>query len=214
MEASSFSKSQNAVLCRRILVFTLLIFGLFVAGFPDYHWELASWSRGLVTVGTYIFPMGSEQHRYWPSIGTQAVTLSLVLSQGLQRLLSHPFLCWLGSISFPAYLIHGSLIRSLLVWMLFGFRAPIGLYQKNFDKLFYEEWEVHLMPEPWMYWLAIPVFFIVLGILSHCWNILVEPWCAYITLKAEEKMCPQLAEGQRKMQMLDKGLPNPNGVVR
>ena len=83
----------------------------------------------------------------------------------------------------------------------------MALYEKNADKVFYEEWEVYPMPEPWMYWLAIPIFFVLLGILSQYWNMVVEPWCAYITLKAEKRLCPQLTEGQRKVERLEKGLP-------
>ena len=98
--------------------------------------------------------------------------------------------------------------------MLFGFRKPVWLYTKNVEGVFYEEWEIHPMPEAWMYMLAIPAFFVILVVMSHYWNVFVEPFCAYITLRAEETMCPQLAEAQKHVERLEKGLPLPHGLVR
>lgn len=174
---------------RSILAFSLTTLGLFFCGFPESNWAWTSWSKGMASLGWFILPQSADQYRYWPSIGVQLLSLGVILSPTLQRFLSHRYFTWLGAVSFPIYLIHGPLMRSMLVWLLFGFRKPMYLYTKNLDGTVADMWEVIPMPTTWMYVLALPIFFTALFLISHCWNIYVEPWCAWLTTRAEEIMC-------------------------
>jgi peptidoglycan/LPS O-acetylase OafA/YrhL len=56
--------------------------------------------------------------------GAYILLFAIHFSPGLRRLFSHPIAVFYGSISFPLYLIHGFLMRSVLVWVVFGLLPP------------------------------------------------------------------------------------------
>lgn len=172
----------------RTFAIIILLLGLHFCGFPETNWEWASWSRHLHSLGGLIFPAGGELYRYWPSVGVQFITLAIMLLPVLQRVLSSPPLLWLGGASFPIYLIHGPIIRSVLAWLLFGLREPIVQYEYDESGTVKSEYQVLPMPSGWMYMLALPVFFAILFASAHAWNLLIEPRCAMWTRRAEEIM--------------------------
>jgi len=45
--------------------------------------------------------------------------MSIIFSPTLQRLLSNRFLLFLGSISYPIFLLHNTLLRTVLVWAVY-----------------------------------------------------------------------------------------------
>lgn len=195
---------------RSLLAYSLTALGLFCCGFPESNWAWTSWSAGMARLGWGFLPQNADQYRYWPSIGVQLLTLGVILSPTLQRFLSHRYFTWLGAVSFPIYLIHGPLMRSMLVWLLFGFRKPMYLYTKHLDGSVADMWEVIPMPTAWMYVLALPVFFTALFVISHGWNLFIEPWCAWLTNRAEEVMCGD----QQRPKQHDGGPILGNGTTR
>ena len=184
--ASSSSNQKHNI--SRLLPCILLIIGLHLSGYPEKNPEWASWSENLARVGHWIFPPGAEYWRFWPTIGAQLVTVAVLLSPSFQTFLSLPSLIWLGSLSFPLYLIHGPLIRSLLSWMLFGWRRPIYYYTKKPDGSVDQTWERIPVPDNWVFALVLPIFFIILLSLAHLWNVVIDPWCAWATRRIEEVM--------------------------
>lgn len=186
--SSSPLPTQNRNFIIRFIPWVILILGLFVSGYPEKSPEWTSWSRHLTSIGHWIFPTAAEYWRFWPSIGAQLMTIAVLLSPPFQRFLSRPPLMWLGSLSFPLYLLHGPLIRSVLSWMLFSWRRPVYYYTKNFDGSVASTWERIPLPDNWVFCVALPAFFFVLLALAHFWTIFIEPWCAKITKKIEEVM--------------------------
>ena len=172
----------------RIIAIFMVFIGLHFCGYPESKNDWAKWSKDLGEIGLRIFPKGIEQFRYWPSIGVQLITMGVMLSPLLQRGLNHPALLWLGGASFPIYLIHGPIIRSVLAWILFGLREPITRYDYNHDGTMAAQYEILPMPTGWMYALALPVFFAILFVCAHAWNLWIEPWCAYWTKNIEDVM--------------------------
>ena len=169
---------------RRTLASVIGILALIICGFPEANWTWSSWSDCLAKIGYHIFPAGTEQHRMWPSIGITLLMLSITCLPEAQHILSHQWLVWLGTISFPLYLLHGPLVRSLLAWLLYGWHIiiPTGTNDAG-DRLPWPAW--------WMHFWALPIFFMVLGCECNYWNSYIEPWCARATKKAEEIMCPR-----------------------
>ena len=155
----------------RTMVGVTLLLGLHVSGYPEVSPEWTAWSQSLAQIGQFIFP--GNYWRYWTSIGAQLITLAVVISPQIQEILSHPSLVWLGSVSLPLYLIHGPLVRSLLMWMLLGWKSPVS--RTSF-------------PNGWVFCIVLPIFFLLLLWASQLWTTWVEPWCASMTKRLEEIM--------------------------
>ena len=170
----------------RFLCAVLILIGLYWSSYPETHNGWRTWSANLGWWGLKIFPRGVDQYRFWPALGVQLITISVMLSPHLQHFLSLPSLTWLGTVSFPIYLLHGPLIRSLLAWLLFGLRNPIKKIEHNADGSVKGEYEVLPMPTLPMYIIAIPIFFIALLAVCQLWNLYIEPWCARLTKMAED----------------------------
>jgi len=197
ISSSSLTTQKRSTLVR-FFPWILLLLGLHLSGYPEKSPEWTSWSQYLAQIGHWIFPTGSEYWRFWPTIGAQLMTVAVLLSPPLQKFLSHPALTWLGSLSFPLYLLHGPLIRSVLSWMLFAWRRPIYYYTKNFDGSVASTWERIPFPDNWVFCVALPAFFFVLLASAHFWTLLIEPWCAQFTKRMEEVMYGESELGVEK----------------
>ena len=182
----------------RVVPFLMLFFGLHFSAYPEVSPEWSPWSRQLFRIGQFIFPAGSEYWRFWPGIGAQFMATAVLLSPCLQRILSHRILIWLGSLSFPLYLIHGPLIRSLLTWMTFGYQDPIFYYTQNPDGSLLNSWFRYPFPDDATLYIATPIFFCLLLLAAHIWTLTIEPRCAWITKRAEDIMYGEISLGGEK----------------
>ncbi|KAJ5590693.1 hypothetical protein N7450_004665 [Penicillium hetheringtonii] len=174
----SSQKSSTSYLKPRalfqIIPYSLVLLGLYLCSFPDQYAEQTAWSSQLARIGDVIFPKNSNVSRYFASIGAQMVCLGVMLSPTLRQALSNRVLLWLGSISFPLYLIHGPLMRSVLVYLLylpmsFGFK-PARLADGTPDPESY-------IPTPNACRLVVILclFFSFLLYVVRLWSIHVEP---------------------------------------
>ncbi|KAK3066122.1 hypothetical protein LTS18_002007, partial [Coniosporium uncinatum] len=166
--------STNRNLVHRIIPFILILTGLFLAGYPNQHADWTPWSNSLRLFAEKLFHQNAKN--FWPTIGVQLTTLGIILSSSAQHALSHPVLTWLGNISFPVYLIHGPLLRSVLNWMLFAFSTPRALVDKDDRGRITREYLRLPKPSPWHLAYALPTFFVLLLALAHLWTLRVEPW--------------------------------------
>lgn len=184
-ELGALSSHWNLNLDRlhiRIMSYLMIVFGLFLCSCPVVNHEWTGWSNALYHIGWLIFPQSvTYQSDYWSSIGSLPLIIGIICAPSVQRLLSYPALVWLGSISLPVYLLHGPLMRSVLIWMLFGWRNV-------------EEGGDLPRPPTWLIWVCIPIFFAVVFAASHAWNLFVEPCCAWLTNKSAEWMFRKRAE--------------------
>lgn len=170
----------------------LALLGLFLMSFPAQFQPWTYWSNGLLLLAEKIAPENIDVARYWPTIGAQLLSMTIVLSPHMRRSLSHPWLLWLGKISFPLYLLHGSLMRSVLAWMTFQ-----GQVLEEFEAFEGQKSTVTMRyPIPGTATLAvvIPIFMVILLAASHGWAIKVEPWFGWVTEKAQKIM---IADGER-----------------
>ena len=172
------------LLCPYSIFFTppLALTGLFLMSFPSQFQPWTYWSNFLLEACHKIAPVDIEVSRFWPTIGAQILTLAIVLSPHLRRGLSHRWLLWLGKISFPIYLLHGSLMRSVLAWMLFQ-----GQTLKNIEE---PDGVVLRYPLPGIptFLVVMPIFMVILLGTAHLWAVKVEPWFGWITDKAQKTM--------------------------
>ena len=83
------------------------------------------WPTIFQRIGSTIFPEPNHSELSavtcaWAALSASFITLSVMFSPPLQRLFSHRHLLFLGSISYPMYLLHGTLLRIILVRLLKG----------------------------------------------------------------------------------------------
>ncbi|OQD73545.1 hypothetical protein PENDEC_c014G06124 [Penicillium decumbens] len=102
----------------------MMLFGLFLASFPDENPSWMPWSRAVDAVGQSLIPNGGELNRHVVSLGTTIFVFGVFFSSHARRLLAHPFMNFIGRISFPIYLLHNTLIRTVLSWVLYRQSIP------------------------------------------------------------------------------------------
>jgi hypothetical protein len=181
--------SGNRGFLYQILPFTLVFLGWYVISYPTLHPEWQVWSNSLTHVGSVIFPDGSNIYVFWGVTGTLLITAGINLSSRLQRLLSHPTLLWLGAQSFPIYLIHGSLLRSLLNWLLYAGATAEIVTVTGGDGAIVEQFPLYPMAPGWRFIIALPIFWAVLLTLAYVWTLKIEPRCASMTSWLESTIC-------------------------
>lgn len=162
------------------------LLGLFLMSFPAQFQPWTHWSNALLQLAGKVAPYNIDVGRYWPTIGAQLLGLTIVLSPHVRRMLGHPWLLWLGKISFPLYLLHGSLMRSVLAWMAFQ-----GQELEEFQEFEGQKSTVFLrypVPSTTKLVVIVPIFTAVLLAVSHGWAIKVEPWFGWITDRAQKIM--------------------------
>ncbi|RKF55395.1 putative acyltransferase family protein [Erysiphe neolycopersici] len=155
----------------------LIIFGLFLASYPEDKAQWARWSEILGQSSIYIFPKDNETPRYYTGVGLIFICLGIHLSTLAKNILSNKYLLWFGKNSFAVYLLHGTLLRTLLVWMYFGFFKPQDIIHED-GKV-----EPGHLPYPgrlrWYFWM--PIWFVILYWIANLWTKYVDPWCARLT---------------------------------
>lgn len=189
----------------RVLSPALIIFGLFLASYPEDKAQWMRWSEIMGQYSIYIFPRDNETPRFYSGIGLLFITLGIHFSAGAKAVLSNKYLLWFGKNSFAVYLLHGSLLRSFLVWMYFGFQLPADIVRED---------GIHEPGPPlricgsarWYFWM--PIWFVGLYWVANLWTKYVDPLCARITEKLvrhvfeeaqQQQTAPrQAAEGAEK----------------
>jgi peptidoglycan/LPS O-acetylase OafA/YrhL len=164
----------------KILPYGLVTLGLYICSYPDEYANQTAWSSQLESLAETIFPKDANVSRYYASLGAQMVCSGVILSPFLRRILSHPVLLWLGSISFPLYLIHGPLMRSVLVYLVY---LPMSIgFKPNLrpDGTFDPESYIPT-PNPFRLGVILVIFFAFLLYVVQQWTIYVEPKMAALT---------------------------------
>jgi hypothetical protein len=149
--------------------------------YPSDFAKDAAWSRRLTVLADRIAPSYADVARFWTSLGAQLLCLSIYFSPPLQRILSTPIPCYLGSVSFSMYLLHGPLMRSVLATIVFGPTVLRGQMRKGSDNFLR-----YSMPPKWTLLFSLPLFAAILLALVHLWAIKVEPIFAKITKTLED----------------------------
>ena len=162
--------------------FITAILGVYLMSFPDRDHGWMTWSSQLASLGSIVFPPDSDITGFWPAIGAQIFCFSVFFSPLMRRALSHPFLLYLGTISFPLYLIHGPMMRSILAWMAYG---PGWLRWKPDPGMDTQPENIPAVG-PWALVVILPIFWSILFFVVHHWTKRVEPLMAKATKRFDE----------------------------
>lgn len=167
----------------------LALFGLVLMSYPSRNPEAATWSAVLMNFFSAVFPMSasSDTPRLVGSVGALVLCLAVLLSPYMRRALSARPLRWLGKLSFPIYLLHGTAMRTVLAWVVFAGQP----YQVSpLDNSTEERDAIYRFAQPGMVrtTIGIVVFSTVTLLASHLWANNFEPAFGKITAWAESKM--------------------------
>ena len=99
--------------------------GLVTGGFPEFSPESAMWSSAFYRLGIFLgfSAVPKTQVRYWGTIGATCIIVGVINSDRTKSFLKLPQNVYIGRISFPVYLLHGPLMKSLLPWVQHGMRS-------------------------------------------------------------------------------------------
>ena len=132
----------------------------------------------MTKLGHYMFPSGVEYARYYPGLGSNVLTLGVMFNDTAKKLLSQRLFLFLGKNSFPIYLLHAPLIRTVLTWVLFGFskRPDNGRDDKG-----HQMWGWLPVASTWVILIAVPLFYVFLYRVANLWSNYVDPFCGKVT---------------------------------
>jgi hypothetical protein len=160
----------------------LATIGLLVASYPGDHPEWIGWSSAMFDLAQYIFPAGVNVGKRYTAIGIDMIILAIYLSPSTKDFLANRLLLWLGKQSFAVYLVHGTMLRVILVWMLYGITGqPWEGGEASTDDE--REW-LPIRPR-WVIAISIPVWIGLVYAVAAAWTAYVDPFCARMTQKLE-----------------------------
>lgn len=153
-----------------LLSVVLTLVGAYVASYPLFDAEKARWSEMLLSLAQWIFP--KEYQLYFLALGAQIICLGLLLNPLLRKFLSCKFLIWMGKVSWPVYLIHGTLIRTLLMPLAYSHDSLTNEYHTTSLRIAF----------------LLPLFYVVLYSLAHLWTLSIDPMCDRLAIWIESKV--------------------------
>ncbi|KAL4935817.1 hypothetical protein BDV06DRAFT_228466 [Aspergillus oleicola] len=180
----------------------LTVTGLLVCSYPGKHPQWCTWSNAMLEAAQYIFPPNVNIGKRYSAIGVDCIIFAIYISPSVKDFLSNRLLLWLGKQSFAVYLVHGTLLRTVLCWMLYGITGqpfdPNNL-QKNKEGKDERVWiPIRL---PWVVAISIRALIVLVYFCATMWTKYVDPFCAKLTQKMEnrmfiqeEKLAPQAEE--------------------
>lgn len=187
---------ENHKWIRRILSALLACSGLFIASYPGENPEWAIWSNYMFELARYIFPPEVNIGKRYTALGMDLIILAIYISPSTKKVLSSRLLLWLGKQSFAVYLLHGTLLRTVLCWMLYGITGQPweGDILDEIGRPILDEFGEPLHPPwlplrpPWVVAISIPAWIVLVYLCASLWTAYVDPFCARITQKLERLM--------------------------
>lgn len=150
----------------------MIIVGMFLAGYPQDNPQNAHWSHTMQKMMQSVTAEKSDVRRYWDHIGASTVLLGIFFSGTARKVLCSPVFNFLGRVSFPVYLMHNTMIKSVLTWMIYLPSAMNPPKNEKGELLDLQRGTtLHVF-------IAIGVFYYILYRCAALWIKYVDPVCA------------------------------------
>ncbi|KAF2645448.1 hypothetical protein P280DRAFT_465281 [Massarina eburnea CBS 473.64] len=179
---NAFIGSQP-IIAAVVSTFNILLGGWF-ASYPEANMEALAWSRNLHAFYVAILPPNPDIGHFSSSFGLMFIAFGIVLSPFLQKALSSKYLLFFGRMSFAVYLLHHSMMKTVLAWMLYGVHTkPAHMNDKNQPEITRLEYPGHPTLLMWciVWW---PMLYGV----AYLWTQHVDPRCERLANKLVEWM--------------------------
>lgn len=149
----------------------MILCGMFMAGYPQDVPHHAPWSNAMMRFMQPFVPKETDVRRYWDHLGAATVMMGVFHSRNARRVLTSPVFNFLGRVSFPVYLLHNQLIKSVLTWMVYlpsAMNPPVN--EKGEQQDLVRGSTTHIF-------VAIAIFYWILYRLALMWTQTIDPWC-------------------------------------
>lgn len=191
-----------------VVVPCLITIGLLIGSYPQEHEDWSPWSLWLhdtfvnrtpttgashsTSRGSFLVPEGTEPTRRLTSVGIQLCAVAVFLSPGLREALGHRVLLWLGHHSFAVYLVHGTIMRTVGIWIAYGLRPEVE--RRHHRDGPHEEFPfTHVRSRASVY-AAVVIFVLLSYAAAWAWMRWVDTACARATRWLEAKVFESLDE--------------------
>ncbi|KAH8882446.1 hypothetical protein GQ53DRAFT_753709 [Thozetella sp. PMI_491] len=152
----------------------VILLGLFCCGFPQQSAEWTWWSNAMEYAMKAMAPAEADIRRYWDSIGASLILIGIFFSPTARKILSTPAFNFLGRVSFPVYLLHNQLMKSLLTWMVY---FPSALNPEVDAEGHKQDLRRGSLPH---IAISLVIFYYVLYRLASLWVKYIDPMCGEI----------------------------------
>lgn len=167
---------------RRFFAPFCIIIGLVFASYPEDHADWIGWSERIRSFLDYVLPPGADYATFASAFGLEFISLGILFSPAIKDILSHRYFLWLGKNSFAVYILHGTFVRTVLTWLLYGISLPVETVGENGELIPGDPiTKGGVLGEIFV----LPMFFVGLYAVAHYWTIYVEAWCAKCTRALE-----------------------------
>lgn len=136
----------------------------------------------MLNLSLYLSSPDTNTGKRYTALGVGLIILAIYFLPSTKDLLSNRLLLWLGKQSFPIYLVHGAMLRVLLVWMLCGISGQPwegGKASTDDDQAWLPLWS------PCVVAVCIPVWIGLVYVVAAVWMAYVDAFCASLTQKLE-----------------------------
>lgn len=152
----------------------MIICGMFMSSYPQDAPERANWSRAMRDFMHHFTPKDADVRRYWDSLGASTVLFGIFFSPTARKVLTSPVFNFLGRVSFPVYLMHNTLIKSVLTWMVY---LPSAMNPQRNAKG--EQMDLQRGSTTHIF-IAVAIFYYILYRLASLWVQYVDPACGKV----------------------------------
>ncbi|EZG18142.1 hypothetical protein A7C99_4580 [Trichophyton rubrum] len=170
---------------RRAICWVAIALGLWSASYPEHDVDRCGWSNILLESSKYMFPPNVNLGKRFTALGVDLIILGIFLSPSIKNVLSNSFFLWFGRNSFAVYLTHGTLLKTVLTYMVYGnITGEPWVVTKN------ENGEDVLPPwftrgSPGVFAICIPIWLVIVYTIAHFWTTYVDSFCARVTQRLE-----------------------------
>ncbi|EER28782.1 hypothetical protein D8B26_000936 [Coccidioides posadasii str. Silveira] len=172
----------------------LMILGLFFWSFPQENPHWAPWSKIMRDSFVAVTPLYTDTSRYCVSVGITLLMLGIFFSKNARKFFTSPVLNFLGRVSFPVYLLHNTIIRTVLVLMVYG--PNVSKTPATDDK---GNPTIVKRISPMSFLFVLPVFYAILYVIAYLWTVYVDPLCAKMVDAMKNRMFVEEQKPQDKV---------------